>query len=288
MQDINRPDGILKLIKPVKLAAFLCFFIVSMVFAQLLFEIFTKGFASISMSWFFENPEMGGRNGGIASILVSTLTITIICLFFAIPIALLSAIFLCECANSQSTSINIVHGALDLLASIPSIVFGLFGYSFFVIYLDMGFSILAGGLTLSLMILPLLIRLFKDGFVNVPDAYRLNALASGLSIFTTYIKVIIPIAKKNLVTAIILSIGRAFSETAALIYTAGYVYRMPESILDSGRTLSVHILDLAMNVPGGTQNSYGSALTLLLILLLINLLILSSTKSRYNETGIIP
>lgn len=266
----------------------MCLAIVTLVYAQLLFEIFSKGINSVNIDWFFEEPKMGGRSGGIASILLSTLLITVICLFVATPIALLSAIFLCECVNSRSISINIIHGALDLLASIPSIVFGLFGYSFFVIFLDMGFSILAGGLTLSLMILPLLIRLFKDGFINIADAYRLNALASGLSLFSTYTKVIIPIAKKSLVTAIILSIGRSLSETAALIYTAGYVYRMPESILDSGRTLSVHILDLAMNVPGGNQNSYGSALTLLLMLFLINLLVLSSTQSRYNETGIIP
>jgi len=285
---MNLTKSIFSLRKPVKIAAFLCFVAVSFAFAQLLFEIITKGFGSINIDWFFKNPEMGGRAGGIASILLSTLMITVICLFVAIPVALLSAVFLCECVNSRSISISVIHGALDLLASIPSIVFGLFGYSFFVIYLEMGFSILAGGLTLSLMILPLLIRLFKDGFINIPNTYRLNALASGLSLFSTYAKVIIPIAKKSLITAIILSIGRSLSETAALIYTAGYVYRMPESILDSGRTISVHILDLAMNVPGGNQNSYGSALTLLLMLFLINLLILSSTKSRFSETGIIP
>lgn len=285
---MNISNRIFSRYKPLKLASFLCFVVVGLVFAQLLFEIITQGIGSISIDWIFENPEMGGRAGGIASILLSTLMITAICLFIATPIALLSAAFLCECVKRRSIGIAVIYGALDLLASIPSIVFGLFGYSFFVIYLGMGFSILAGGLTLSLMILPLLIRLFKDGFTNIPDAYRLNALASGLSLFNTYAKVIIPIAKKSLITAIILSIGRSLSETAALIYTAGYVYRMPESIMDSGRTISVHILDLAMNVPGGNQNSYGSALTLLLMLFLINLLVLSSTKSQFNETGIIP
>jgi phosphate transport system permease protein len=159
---------------------------------------------------------------------------------------------------------------LDILAGVPSIVFGLFGNVFFCKVLGLGFSILSGGLTLACMVLPILIRSTEEGFRAVPNEYRLGAAALGFSRTTTLFKLLLPAAVPGLVVGLVLGIGRAIAETAALLFTSGYVDRMPESLLDSGRSLSIHIYDLSMNVSGGDKNAYASALVLLLLILLIN------------------
>ena len=160
--------------------------------------------------------------------------------------------------------------SLDVLAGVPSIVFGLFGNAFFCKTLGLGFSILSGGLTLACMVLPILIRSTEEGFRAVPANYRLSAAALGLSRTTTLIHLLLPAAVPGLIVGLVLGVGRAIAETAALIFTSGYVDRMPESLLDSGRALSIHIFDLSMNVSGGDANAYGSALVLVVLLLLIN------------------
>ncbi len=120
------------------------------------------------------------------------------------------------------------------------------------------------------MVLPILIRSTEEGFRSVPPDYRLSAAALGLSRTTTIINLLLPAAVPGLVVGLVLGIGRALAETAALIFTSGYVDRMPESLLDSGRALSIHIFDLSMNVAGGDANAYGSALVLLMLLIVIN------------------
>ena len=152
----------------------------------------------------------------------------------------------------------------------PSIVFGLFGSVLFCKVLGLGFSILAGGLTLACMALPILVKATEQGFASVPDEHRMGAAALGLSRTGTLFRLLLPAAAPGLGAGLVLGIGRATAETAALIFTSGYVDRMPGSALDSGRALSVHILDLSMNVPGGTDNAYASALVLLALLLVID------------------
>ena len=269
-----------------QLWSFALFTLTLSVFVFLLFDIIYQGSSGISLEWFLSPPESSGRDGGISSILVSTTYVLIVCIVFSLPLALACAIFLCENVRPKGPTYRFVIASLDLLSSIPSIVFGLFGFSFFVLYLGLGFSILAGGLTLGLMVLPMLTRLIQDCFENISPEIRLSAYASGLNLYAVYRNVIIPASRNNILAAVVLSICRALSETAALLYTAGYVYRMPETLLDSGRTLSVHILDLAMNVPGGNQNSYTSALTLLIFLLVINLSIFTIGKSRTQAKAI--
>ena len=136
----------------------------------------------------------------------------------------------------------------------------------------MGFSIASGGLTLACMVLPLLIRAAEAALQSVPDEQRLAAAALGMSRTRTLRSVLIPAAAPGIVAGLILSIGRAVAETAALLFTSGYVSRAPESLLDSGRALSVHIFDLAMNVSGGESRAYASAVVLLSTLLALNLL----------------
>jgi phosphate transport system permease protein len=136
--------------------------------------------------------------------------------------------------------------------------------------LGLGFSILSGGLTLACMVLPILIRATEEGFRSVPQDYRFAAAALGLSRTTSLFSLLLPVAVPGLMVGMILGIGRAVAETAALIFTSGYVDRLPHSIMDSGRVLSIHIFDLSMNVAGGDSQAYASSLVLVGSLLLIN------------------
>jgi phosphate transport system permease protein len=142
--------------------------------------------------------------------------------------------------------------------------------AFFSAYLGMGFSILAGGLTLACMVLPILIRTIEEGLGAVPDEWRKGAAALGMSRLSALIYILLPAAAPALAAGLMLGIGRAMAETAALIFTSGYVDRMPSSLHDSGRALAVHIYDLSMNVAGGDANAYASALVLVIMLIIIN------------------
>ena len=240
-------------------------------FSYILFDITSNGYSKVDFSFLSLAPENAGREGGIAPMLVSTLIILFLCLLISLPIGLASAIYLAEYTDAQQWYTRFIRSCLNIIAGVPSIVMGLFGYAFFVIALGLGFSILSGALTLACMVLPLLIRNMEDSLRAIPMSYRLNAHALGLSKWRIIFQILIPLASQGILLSIILSIGRAMAETAALLYTSGYVMRMPESIMDSGRSLSVHIFDLSMNVPGGEKSAYASALTLIVLLLCINL-----------------
>jgi len=166
-----------------------------------------------------------------------------------------------------SRSVNL---SLDILAGAPSIVFGLFGNVFFAKVLGLGFSILSGGLTLACMVLPILIRSTQEGLKSVSDDYRQAGAALGLSRMALLKQILLAAAMPGIAAGLLLGIGRAIAETAALMFTSGYVTRMPHSVLDSGRSLSIHIYDLAMNVPGGEGKAYATALVLVMLLILIN------------------
>jgi len=235
---------------------------------------FLLDFHRYSLAWYRTTllgiSQNAGREGGIFPILVSTLLILAVCMAVAIPIGVGTAVLLAEFSDRESRFGRLVRRSLDVLAGVPSIVFGLFGNAFFAKVLGLGFSILSGGLTLACMVLPILIRSTEEGFRAVPREYRLGAAALGLSKTTTIWNILLPAAIPGLVVGFVLGIGRAIAETAALIFTSGYVDRMPESLFDSGRALSIHIFDLSMNVAGGDANAYASALVLMLLLLLIN------------------
>lgn len=241
-------------------------------FLWLLGDIFWNGVGQLSWSFLTEPPRSAGRAGGIGSILVSTILILFVCMVTVLPLGLGTAVFLSEFTSMENLFGRMVRRSLDLLAGVPSIVFGLFGNIFFCIYLKMGFSILSGGLTLACMVLPILIRSTEEGLRSVPNEYRLGATALGMSRTTMLICILMPAAMPGLVVGLILGIGRAIAETAALIFTSGYVDRMPDSLMDSGRSLSIHIFDLSMNVAGGDPNAYASALILIVMLIVINAL----------------
>ena len=245
--------------------------IVFIAFGWLISEVLVQGIGKISWNFLLDAPARSGREGGIYPIIVSTLLILATALIVVIPLGLGSAIWLAEFTKKSSKRVRSTRLILDVLAGVPSIVFGLFGYAFFCGFLGLGFSILSGGLTLACMMLPILIRTTEAGLTAVPNEWRRAGAALGVSRTTLLWQVLLPYASPAITAGLLLSIGRATAETAALIFTSGYVDRMPESLNDSGRALAVHIYDLSMNVVGGDTAAYGSALVLIVMVAIINL-----------------
>jgi len=252
--------------------------LVTATFCWLLGDILWHGLPHVSWTVLPASTPNAGRDGGIGPILVSTALILAVCLGVSLPIGLGTAVLLAEFTPNHSLFGWLTRRSLDVLAGVPSIVFGLFGNALFCQTLGLGFSILSGGLTLACMVLPILIRSTEEGFRAVPTEYRLSAAALGFSRTTTLRHLLLPAAMPGLLVGLVLGVGRATAETAALIFTSGYVDRMPESLLDSGRALSLHIFDLSMNVSGGDAHAYASALVLVVLLLAIN-----STASWLSE-----
>jgi len=239
--------------------------------AWLLLALFQAGWAYLSWECLVAAPVQSGRAGGIGPLLVSTALILGVCLAVVIPVGLGAALYLSEFMPAGGRRARWLGYSLDVLAGVPSIVFALFGYQFFAITLGLGFSILAGGLTLACMTLPLMVRTSEQALRAVPLELRRAGETLALSHSGLLWRVILPTAMPGIVAGMILSIGRALAETAVLLFTAGYVMRLPGSLLDSGRSLSVHVYDLAMNVPGGLPRAASTALVLLTLIVLINM-----------------
>jgi len=237
----------------------------------LIAALLLSGASEISWAFLVDAPAAAGRQGGIGPLLVSTGLILLVTLAAVIPLGLGAALYLSEFTPPESRRARWLGYCLDVLAGVPSIIFALFGYQFFAITLGLGFSILAGGLTLACMALPLMVRTSEQALRAVPRELRRAGAALALSHAGLLRRVLLPAAIPGIVAGVILSIGRALAETAVLLFTAGYVMRMPGSLLDSGRSLSVHIYDLAMNVPGGMPRAAATALVLLTFIILINL-----------------
>lgn len=248
----------------------LCAALVTGIFAWILIDILRLGLAHLSLDFLLSEPTRAGRSGGIAPIIVSTLWVLAIALTVALPLGLGSALWLHSFTAGGGRLSRTVRVLLDILAGVPSIVFGLFGAACFCIWMGMGFSILSGGLTLACMILPLLIRTTEMGLAAVPADWQRGALALGLSRTAALRCVLLPVAMPAILAGLMLSIGRILAETAVLLFTSGYVDRYPESMFDSGRVMALHIYDLSMNVTGGDANAYATALVLISVLLLVN------------------
>ena len=241
------------------------------IFLWILADLLVHGLSKINFSFLLDAPQNSGRAGGLAPILISTLLTLIVALLVTIPLGLGTAIYLSEVTRQNGPMARAIGMILDILASVPSIVLGLFGNAFFCIWLGLGFSILSGGLTLACMMLPIFIRASELGLSTVPAEWRLGAVALGLNQFSALRQVLLPAAAPAMIAGLMLSIGRALAETAALIFTSGYVDRTPSSLLDSGRSLAVHIYDLSMNVTGGDASAYGAALVLMALVFIINI-----------------
>lgn len=239
-------------------------------FVWLLADLLWQGLQHLSWSFLVDEPARSGREGGIAPIIVSTLLVLLITLAVAVPLSLGTAVWLSEFTRTGGRAAGRIRLSLDILAGVPSIVLGLFGSAFFCVWLGLGFSLLAGGLTLACMVLPIMIRTSEAGLAAVPADWRRGAAALGLSRAAALWQVLLPAAAPALTAGLMLGMGRALAETAVLLFTSGYVDRMPESLFDSGRVMAVHIFDLSMNVTGGDRAAYATALVLIALLLLIN------------------
>ena len=240
-----------------------------LILSFIIIYIFVKGIPYIKPSLFA--LEYNTDNVSLFPAMVNTFTITIMSLLIAAPLGIASAIYLVEYANKNSKIVDVIRITTETLAGIPSIVYGLFGYLFFLVYIGWKFSIIAGALTLSIMILPLLIRTTEEALLSVPDEYRQGSYGLGAGKLRTVFKIVLPSAISGILAGIILSIGRIVGETAALIFTAGTVAQIPDSIFSSGRTLAVHMY--ALNNEGLYINeSYATAVVLLIVVILINAL----------------
>ncbi|QNA98172.1 PstA family ABC transporter permease [Massilia sp. Se16.2.3] len=229
-------------------------------------DIVIHGLPVLSWEFITENPRDADRSGGIASVLVSTALITGVSLAAAVPVAFGTAVLLSEYVPADGLLASLIRGSLDVLAGVPSVVFGLFGLTLLCRQLGLGYSIVAGGLTLACMILPTLTRTMYSAFDALGTQYRFAGSALGVSRMAILLYVSLPLALPAVTAGIVLGLTRALAETAVLLFTSGYSDRMPTSVFNSGRSISLHIYELATNVSGGDGAAYGSALVLIMLL----------------------
>lgn len=211
------------------------------------------------------------ENASLMPALINTVIMTFFSLLIAVPLGIFSAIFPVEYAKRGNRFVNVIRLTTETLQGIPSIVYGLFGMLFFVTTCHWGFSILAGAFTLAIMILPLIMRSTEEALKAVPDSYREGSFGLGAGKLRTVFRIVLPSAIPGILAGIILAIGRIVGETAALIYTAGTVAKVPGSLLGSGRTLAVHMYNLASEGLYMDQ-AYATAVILLVLVVLINTL----------------
>lgn len=211
------------------------------------------------------------KNVSMLPSIINTIYITFLTLLLAVPFGIFSAVYLVEYAKKGSRLVKVIRVTTETLAGIPSIVFGLFGFLSFVIALGWGYSMIAGVLTLVLMVLPTIIRTTEEALLAVPDTYREGSFGLGAGKLRTIFKIILPSAVPGILSGVILAIGRIVGETAALIYTSGTVADTATSLMDSARTLSVHLYCL-LSEGLFTNQAYATAVVLLLLVVGINAL----------------
>ena len=230
--------------------------------------VMRQGLPGITYEFLSERPRSMGKEGGIFPIIIATLYATAVALIVSCPIGIGAAVFFKEYSKGGRL-VQTVRIFTEVLAGIPSIVFGLFGYAFFVVFLGLGWSVLSGGLTLFMMILPTIVRSTEESLETVPVSYREGSLSVGATRWQTTVRVVLPCCVKGIVTGIILGLGRAIGETAALMLTLGGALRLPLSPLDPGRTMSMHMYMLTAE--GISQEkAFATAALLILIILVIN------------------
>jgi len=242
--------------------------------------VLINGLPVINFEFLFSDPIDSGRAGGIFPMIVSTIYVTFVALIVAIPLGVGGAVYLAEYAG-ESNLVKAIRFGSETLASIPSIVFGLFGYAFFVIYLGLGFCVLSGGLTLALMALPTILRTAEVSIEAVPRSYTEGSLALGANKWQTIYEVVLPAAIPGIITGIILGMARAIEETAAILYTVGAALTVPVSIFDPARPLPLHLYTLAtegISMP----NAYGTAAVLVILILVITI-VTNALVDRYTK-----
>lgn len=229
--------------------------------------ILIKGIPNLTLdqfSWVY-NTE----NVSMMPAIINTILMVLLVLLLVIPIGVGGAIYLVEYATRGNKLVKVIRLTAETLSGIPSIVYGLFGYLFFVIACGWGNSFLAGALTLAMMVLPLILRTTEEALKSVPDSFREGSFGLGAGKLRTIFRIILPPAVPGILSGVILGIGRVVGETAALMYTAGTIAKIPGSLMDSGRTLAVHMYAL-LSEGLYMEQAYAAAVILLIVVLLIN------------------
>ncbi len=238
-----------------------------MVLFSLVFYILIKGIPNLSLSLF--EWKYTSKNASMMPAIINTLMVVLLTLLIAVPFGIGSAIYLTEYAKRGNKVVPIIRMTTETLSGIPSIVYGLFGYMAFVRWLDWGYSLMAGVITLAIMILPLIMRTTEEALLAVPDSYREGSYGLGAGRLRTIFRVVLPSAMPGILSGVILGIGRIVGETAALIYTAGTVTGVPKSVMGGGRTLAVHMYAL-LSEGLYTNEAYATAVVLLGLVFIIN------------------
>lgn len=217
------------------------------------------------------------ENASLMPALINTVTMTLLSLVIAVPIGIFSAIFLVEYAGRGNKFVEIIRLTTETLSGIPSIVYGLFGMLFFVSTCGWGFSLLAGAFTLAIMVLPLIMRTTEEALKSVPDSYREGSFGLGAGKLRTVFRIVLPSAVPGILAGVILAVGRIVGETAALIYTAGTVANVPKNVMGSGRTLAVHMYNLASE---GLYMDQAYATSVILLVLVVGINALSNVVAK--------
>lgn len=244
-------------------------YITTLVLLAIIAYVVINGLPHISLDFFFGWPQGVNAEGGIWPTIVSTIYVTALAMLICTPVAVLAAVYLAEYAK-QGKIVDIIRYAADALASVPSIVMGLFGYALFVEAMGLGLSMVSAALALALLMLPIVMRTTEEAIRAVPRYIRWGAYGLGATKWQVVSKIVLPSAFGRIATGIVLAIGRAIGETAVVLYTMGQAINLPISPFDSGRPMTVHLYLLAND--GINMNAaYGTALLLMAIILAFNL-----------------
>ena len=258
----KHPGSLVILILTVLAAAITVF-----VLGYLIVYILVNGIPNLKLSLFAWTYT--SENVSMMPALINTILMTLLTLVIAVPLGVFAAIYLVEYAKKGNKLVGVVRITAETLTGIPSIVFGLFGMLFFVTYCGWGKSLLAGSLTLAIMVLPVVMRTTEEALLAVPNSYREGSFGLGAGKLRTVFRTVLPSAVPGILSGVILATGRIVGETAALIYTAGTVAEIPKNVFSSTETLAVHMYNLS-NEGLHTAESYGTAVVLLILVLIIN------------------
>jgi phosphate transport system permease protein len=247
--------------------------------------VLVKGLPTINLEFLTTRPAGGfDGEGGISTTIVTTLYLVVFTIAIAAPLGMGAAIYFVEYANEAQNRSKIIkwiiqaaRTGVEILAGVPSIILGLFGFAVFVSYMKLGFSLLSAGLSGACLVLPVIIRTTEEALLAVPDSYREGSLGLGATKWQTVTGVVLPAAIPGIVTGIVLSVGRIISETAVFWVTLGGSYRLPQNLLSSGRTLALHVYMLATETRA-FDKALGTSAILILIIIFLNLAINITSK----------
>lgn len=269
----------------------MCLLLTLIFLGSLIVFVSARGMGSVTWSFLTEEPRAGMTKGGVAPAIVGTVYLTLGAILFALPLGVASAIYLNE-YSPKGWIVNLLRISINNLAGVPSVVFGLFGFSVFVHYCGFGISILSGSLTLGILVLPGIISASQEALISIPQSYREASLALGATHWQTIKKVVLPSALPGILTGVILSIGRVAGETAPILFTAGtfFMRGYPKSPLSKVMALPYHIYALmteGAHPEAQTKIAFGCAFILLILVLCISLIAIvlrQKIRSRHEQS----